>query len=234
MFKKLFASAIKAISKRANQDLLGKYTDSYDIMTFANIHAALDSGRYYSSKMLLAKNFPSNLDLLTHAVRLKPAGGLNLEFGVASGRTINHIATLTEETVYGFDVFTGLPESWRTGFEAGRFATPPPSVRENVKLVEGLFEETIDTFLVKNNDQGKQIAFLHIDCDIYSSTKTIFDKLGFLIKKDTIIVFDEYFNYPGWREHEFKAFQEFITENNKSYKYIGFVSRHQQVCIQII
>jgi hypothetical protein len=26
-----------------------------------------------------------------------------------------------------------------------------------------------------------------------------------------VIVFDEYFNYPGWRAHEYKAFQEFIV-----------------------
>lgn len=125
MIKKLLAPLVRDISKRANQDLLGKYTDSYDVMTFAKIDAALDSGRYYSSEMLLARNFKTDLDLLTHAITQKSTGGLNLEFGVASGRTINHIASMTDETVYGFDVFTGLPESWRTGFEAGRFAAPP-------------------------------------------------------------------------------------------------------------
>lgn len=221
------------ISEKINQLLLGKYTDSYDIITFAAIDAALESCRYYSTKMLLARNFPSDIDLLTYALSLKPSGGLNLEFGVASGRTINHISTMTEETVYGFDVFTGLPEPWRTGFEAGRFATLPPSIRANVTLIEGLFEESIDKFLIQNLDQDTQISFLHVDCDLYSSTKTIFNKLGALIQKGTIIVFDEYFNYPGWREHEFKAFQEFIIESGVSYEYIGFVSRHQQVCIRI-
>jgi hypothetical protein len=24
----------------------------------------------------------------------------------------------------------------------------------------------------------------------------------------SVIVFDEYFNYPGWKVHEFKAFQD--------------------------
>lgn len=100
-------------------------------------------------------------------------------------------------------------------------------------LIEGLFEETIDKFVLSLPDQNNYISLLHIDCDLYSSTKTIFNKLGFLIKKDTIIVFDEYFNYPGWRKHEFKAFQEFIAEKNIFYKYIGFVSQHQQVCIQV-
>ena len=31
-----------------------------------------------------------------------------------------------------------------------------------------------------------------------------------------MIVFDEYFNYPGWRGHEFKAFQEFVAETGRT------------------
>ena len=41
MIKRILAPVVRAISKRANQDLLGKYTDSYDVMTFAKIDAAL-------------------------------------------------------------------------------------------------------------------------------------------------------------------------------------------------
>lgn len=39
--------------------------------------------------------------------------GLIMEFGVYSGRTINHMANLTNKTIYGFDSFEGLPEDWR-------------------------------------------------------------------------------------------------------------------------
>jgi hypothetical protein len=42
-------------------------------------------------------------------------------------------------------------------------------------------------------------------------------------------VFDEYFNYPGWRQHEYKAWQEFIVANKLNYQYQGFVRREQQV-----
>ena len=61
MIKKLLARLVLNISERVNQELLGKYTDSYDVMTFAKIDAALDSGRYYSSEMLLARDFMSDL-----------------------------------------------------------------------------------------------------------------------------------------------------------------------------
>jgi hypothetical protein len=54
-----------------------------------------------------------------------------------------------------------------------------------------------------------------------------------LIVAGTVLVFDEYYNYPNWREHEFKAFQEFIAETGKSYRYIGFSTLQGQVAAQI-
>lgn len=52
--------------------------------------------------------------------------------------------------------------------------------------------------------------------------KTIFDVLGGKIVPGTVVQFDEYFNYPGWRNHEYKAFQEFINNSSLSYDYIGY------------
>jgi hypothetical protein len=185
--------------------------------------------KYYCEKMNKAANFDSDLALLKHAVEIRKLDGQILEFGVASGRTINHISSLVKQKVYGFDVFTGLPETWRTGFTAGIFGRQDlPQVNENVELVVGLFEETLEGFL-KHNPQ--QISLLHVDCDLYAGTKTIFDKLGHLIQPGTVIVFDEYFNYPGWNQHEFKAFQEFVEGKKLKYRYDSFVSKHQQVCV---
>jgi len=61
----------------------------------------------------------------------------------------------------------------------------------------------------------------HIDCDLYSSTKTVFDWLKPRIRAGTI-VFDEYFNYPNWHQHEFKAFKEFVEECHVKYEYLGY------------
>jgi predicted O-methyltransferase YrrM len=214
-----------------NSHVLGKKTDSYDIITFANIQSAFESAKYFCEKMNKATNFESDLALLKHAVEIRRVDGQILEFGVASGRTINHISSLVNQKVYGFDVFTGLPEAWRTGFSAGIFGRQDlPQVNENVELVVGLFEETLAEFL-KHNQQP--ISLLHVDCDLYAGTKTIFDKLDNLIQTGTVIVFDEYFNYPGWSQHEFKAFQEFAEYKKIKYRYDSFVSKHQQVCVVI-
>ncbi len=197
----------------------------------AQILAAFDSANYLTEKMLTAENIGSDLDLLQRAIGLRSFDGMVLEFGVASGRTINHIASLTADAIHGFDSFSGLPEAWRTGFQQGAFAQQIPRVRDNVELVVGLFSETIPEFLKKA--VGRKISLLHVDCDLYSSTKTIFDFLAPFIVPGTVIVFDEYFNYPGWRHHEFSAFQEFISKSGLAYRYDSFVSKQQQVCVVI-
>jgi len=145
-----------------------------------------------------------------------------LEFGVATGNTINYISSFTNDTVYGFDSFEGLPEKWRDGFNKGHFNRYGyfPPVNNNVSLVKGWFNNSIEPFIKNHN---KKISFIHIDCDLYSSTKCIFDTLKNYIDNDCIIIFDELVNYPGFdgETGELKAFYEFITENKVDYEWIG-------------
>ena len=145
-----------------------------------------------------------------------------LEFGVASGKTINYISKFTNDTVYGFDSFEGLPENWRDGFDKGAFDRNGnlPEVNKNVTLIKGWFDETLPNFIKSHN---KKVSFIHMDADLYSSTKCIFNNLKDYINKDCIIVFDELVNYPGFDGDtgELKAFYEFITENKVDYEWIG-------------
>jgi hypothetical protein len=153
---------------------------------------------------------------------------------VYKGDTIKFIANIKKLTkIYGFDSFEGLPEFWRDGFNIGGFSLKGqlPEVPSNVLLYKGWFNETLPEFLNNNKDN---VSFIHIDCDLYSSTKTIFDILGERIRKGTIIVFDEYFNYPFWKEHEYKAFQEFVSDRGINYQFIGFNRYHEQVAVKIL
>ena len=106
-----------------------------------------------------------------------------------------------------------------------------PSVPDNVQLHVGWFDRTLPEFL---QTTAENVAFLHIDCDIYESTRTVFDILRDRIVRGTVIVFDEYFNYPGWRLHEFKAFQEFIAKRSLKYEYIGMSAEKGHVAVQIM
>ncbi len=146
-----------------------------------------------------------------------------LEFGVATGRTINYISFFTNDKVYGFDSFEGLPEDWRSGFDKGAFSRNGnfPEVNSNVELVKGWFNESLPPFLEKNNQ--KKISFIHIDCDLYSSTKCIFDLVWDKLEKDCVWVFDELVNYDGFdgQKGELLAFYELIRDYKVEYTWLG-------------
>jgi hypothetical protein len=175
----------------------------------------------------IIQNIPNvNIYPLTYVfehMKLKhKSNTLWLEFGVASGNTINYISRFTNSKVYGFDSFEGLPEKWRDGFDKGAFNRNGnlPNVNTNVELIKGWFNETLLNFI---QTQDKKVSFIHMDADLYSSTKYILDTLKDYIDKDCIIIFDELVNYPGFDENtgELKAFYEFITENDVNYEWIG-------------
>lgn len=190
---------------------------------------------YVLKHMIKVDSVSSSLELLTMALEkadLAKNSLLICEFGVYSGATINHIASRTKQTVYGFDSFEGLPEQWRDRIGKGYFKVDAlPKVKSNVSLVKGWFDKTLPEFISEH--QGQPIGFIHVDCDLYSSTKTIFEVLAQQIQPGCVIVFDEYFNYPGWEEGEYKAFQEFIKDTGLAYEYIGYNRRHEQVAVKI-
>lgn len=203
------------------------------ITEFAHIIAKESTARYVIEKMPKVSVLKSALSLLTFSLKKVQKEGLFLEFGVFSGTTINHISSVAKDkTVYGFDSFEGLPETWRSGFHKGCFKVDNlPEVNSNVELVKGYFNDTLPKFLEEHKED---CAFLHIDCDLYSSAKTVFEFLKPRIKTGTIIVFDEYFNYPSWEEGEFKAFQEFIKDSDYDYRYIGYNKNHEQCAVRIV
>ncbi|KAI1377158.1 hypothetical protein F4677DRAFT_444962 [Hypoxylon crocopeplum] len=224
---------LAAVSQQAVQHLLGRHSDGFDILEVAFLKAALQSASYYEARMRAAPAFANKLDLLSHAIRLAKLDGLFLEFGVGAGETINHIATQIDKgrVVFGFDSFAGLPETWRTGFAKGAFAQSTlPASPDHVTLIEGHFDDTLRPFL---ETDPEPVAFVHVDCDLYSSTRSLLKQLAPRIGEGSIIVFDEYFNFPGWQQDEFKAFQELVADYNLLYDYIGFVSSDQQAAVCI-
>ena len=168
---------------------------------------------------------------LAHAVANVKIEGLFLEFGVWQGRSINFISSCTDNIVHGFDSFEGIPEAWE-GEPSGSYSTfgKLPDVNANVALHRGWFDDSLPVFLAANQ---APVAFINIDCDTYNSTRTIFKCLGEHIKVGTVIVFDEYFCFPNWREHEYKAFQEFLSDSGHQYEYLFFNLYTRQACVLI-
>lgn len=146
------------------------------------------------------------------------AKGYALEFGVASGRSLSIIAQHLPVT--GFDSFEGLPEDWRDGFPKGTFACEAPNI-PNAQLVMGWFEDTLGPWVSTHQDKLANLGLVHVDCDLYSSTKVIFDHLEPYLKRGCIIVFDEYHGYPGWPEHEHKAWTEYLARTGRRFSVLG-------------
>ena len=191
------------------------------MMRTRQILAGIETVAYVDEHLREAKALTTGTEILRHALSLAPQEGLYLEFGVASGTTINIIASLTKAIVHGFDSFEGLPEDWWGVYKKGTFASPGrrPKTRKNVTLHVGWFNDTLPRFLETHREP---VAFLHIDCDVYSSAKTVLDHLRDRIRPGCVIVLDEYFNYPGWRQGEYKAFHEFLAETGLHYHYLAY------------
>ena len=193
--------------------------------------AVLESAEFVKQHMLKTPSFTHPHATLEHALSLSPKGGLALEFGVFRGTTLRIIAAAREGKVYGFDSFEGLPEAWRSGFPTGAFAVNELPVVEGAELVKGWFDDTLPKFLEQNDDV---IDFLHVDCDLYSSTKTILDLAGSRLRPGSIVMFDEYFNYGGWQQHEYKAWMEYVERTGVKFTYESYTLNNEQVVVRIV
>jgi len=187
---------------------------------------------YIESAMPDALGFQSQKELMEYAIRLVTVEGIFTEFGVFTGGTMRFMAKkLPHKTFHGFDSFEGLPEAWG-GFNLGKgaFSTQGklPSVPKNVRLHKGFYDASLPVWKQSHSDK---ISFMHVDCDLYSSTVTIFETLKDRMQVGTLILFDEYFNYPNWEQHEFKAWKEFVEKYALRYEYIGYA--RQQACVKI-
>lgn len=155
--------------------------------------------------------------------------GLFLEFGVFSGTSLNiiarHLQALGGGQVYGFDSFKGLPSTFEGGagdmvdLPSGHFSLEkPPEVEANAELVIGYFNDTLPAFLngrlpQDNGPPPEPLRFVHVDCDLASSTLEVLNALAPLLTKGCIIVFDDFVNFPGFREGTLGGLQDFLASD---------------------
>lgn len=165
------------------------------------------------------------------AIQVRKAGldarsikGQTLEFGVWVGNSIRFIAEHTSGEIHGFDSFEGFPPddpSWadtKFGHERLSLNGKLPEVPSNVTLHKGWFKDTLAPFVAEHREP---ISYMHVDCDIYMSTKCVFDNFAPMIQAGTIIQFDEYGIYPGWQFEEHLAFMEFVRRHKVQYTMIA-------------
>ena len=199
----------------------------------ALIKSRLDAWQYFKGAIKgqlppVTGSIYATFELAAKAAKIK---GSVLEFGVRHANSTRQLATLSEQQVHGFDSFEGIPEDWHDEGK-GSYSTRGviPRVPSNIHLHAGWFDVTLPKFLETNADQARLI---NIDCDIYSSTKTVLDLLAPRIVKGTVIIFDEYIGNQHWREDEYKAFQEAVKTYGWKYEYLAFSFFTKQVVVRV-
>jgi hypothetical protein len=190
------------------------------------------------------RNQTNKTDYLYKAMSLSTDFGDWAEFGVQNGTTARLFLDKLPKhrNIYLFDWFQGLPEAWiidneeETGYFQLHSYSPKGSYKsdgipqfkdDRAIIVNGLFEDTLLEW--SNQYSGDQLALIHIDSDLYSSAKTIYNSVGYLLKPGTIICFDDYI-----RDHDQKAFFEWLSEVSYDFEYLLAVRGGFQVTVRLL
>lgn len=167
-----------------------------------------------------------------------------LEFGVFTGASLALLAQAfafdpkgMERRIAGFDSFTGLPDSaeiharWQPGDCATNHSWHPllpvgapvtPQVTLDLfracglpapELEVGPFAETLPRTIPA---KYPQIALLHIDCDLYESTREVLQAVAPALSDGAAVLFDDWFHYKGNPgKGEARAFAEFLGAHSE-------------------
>jgi hypothetical protein len=114
-----------------------------------------------------------------------------LEFGVASGNSINFAKKIFEEfhvDFHGYDSFYGIPEAHHEGVFTGAFSTGglPPNI-EGIHWHIGRFEQTVSV----DEDFMRKRKLIVFDADLYSSTRYLLETLLPCFKTGDLLYFDD-------------------------------------------
>lgn len=189
-----------------------------------NRRAAIETYDFVDKEMPHAQFVQNQMSVIqSRRVEIMRLNGSILDLGVYKGSSTRTLAQIfPDHVIHGFDSFEGLPEDWAGSLKGsfGEVKGVLPDMPDNVRLYKGWFDNTLPSWFEAN--KSVPVSLLRVDCDLYSSTKTIFDVLGSLIQSGTWIVFDELIGYRGWRDHEYKAFMEFKKNTGIEFEYVSF------------
>lgn len=182
---------------------------------------ALAERRIYPPHWPLRMRRFAVLDRALCAFRARP--GIALEFGVWRGASLGHMARRhPARQFYGFDSFAGLPADGRPDWQVDFAVARPPAVRHNCRLVAGWFADTLPSFL---RDHGEPIGLVALDCDVYSSARTVLFGLGERLRPGAVLYFDELINYDTFLWNEMLALFEFLDASGMGIEWIAAHAR---------
>jgi len=193
---------------------------------FQNLHDAMswvELGRWLVHQPGVngtPRMFATRDDLFAYALTyVQDAPTQYLEFGVYEGSSLRwwteHLTDPSARFV-GFDSFEGLPEDWRLDLTQGHFRTAgPPSIDDpRVSFVVGWFDDTLPKYELPPHAQ----LVVNIDCDLYSSARTVLEWLQPHLRPGTLVYFDELVD----SHNEMRAFMESLAKSGRHVTPLGF------------
>jgi len=228
------SKAIKTVKEKSQlQSLLLGITNGKELL-----QEWIDLDPVYVGKRTSADYEQSIHKHLLDSVKEVTVDGHWCEFGVRQGRSLNWlIDAYPGQVIHAFDSWEGLPEEWNhgTGIVAG-MSCDPPVVPDHIQLHKGWFKDTLPVWKQEHTDT---IGFLHMDADIYSSTKEVLVSLNNQIVPGTVITFDEFCNFRlsgkmrKWQDQEFLALVEWLDEYGREIKPLNRNWAYQASCVVI-
>ena len=152
------------------------------------------------------------------------------EFGVWRGESFKYLMN-TFKKGYGFDTFEGIPEDWHNEKKGTYSADKIIPKIDGGTFIAGKFEDTLPTFYSIPRPMASIINF---DADLYSSTICALNYSKPVIDKDTILIFDEFIMNDNWEQDEYKALNEFCSNNNLTYEVLAVSYFTKQVALRLI
>ncbi len=168
-----------------------------------------------------------------HALGFNGISGDYAEFGSHGGTTfaLAHseiVRWRQKRMLWAFDSFQGLPdqrqaEDYHPGWKKGKMATSKDRFVElcqqrgipedAYRIIEGYYENSLGGKSADDPDLPSDIALAYIDCDLYSSTRTVLEFLKPRLKNGMIIAFDDYYCFSDRTiSGERRAMLEVFTE----------------------
>ena len=239
MIKKIIKNILRKLSRVIYFILPEELTTTKELrLSVFQLHRKkeiLECFNHFEKHLQKAIHSKSHHDIRKYAIERsllndKEKNKFYLEFGVYVGTSINFFSDYVK-TIYGFDSFEGLKEDWTGHFHPkGTYNLNKkiPKLKNNVVPVVGWAQDTLEDFLKKHNPK---INFVHMDFDTYETSLYVLKSIKPYLDKNAIILFDQLYNFVGWRNGEYKALQETFDENE--YKFRAFTINAQQAVIQL-
>ena len=152
------------------------------------------------------------------------------EFGVWRGESFKYLIK-TFKQGFGFDTFEGLPENWHETKKGTYSAEGIIPKIDGGTFIKGKFENTLPKFFSESRPKA---SIINIDADLYTSTLCALNYSKPIMDKDTILIFDEFIINKNWEQDEYKALNEFCSNNNLNYEVLAVSYFTKQVAVKLI